>query len=66
MANNTFWCVIQRYTDRGTVSVKGPVSVYAEKQPLNTMQQYKSCDEYRDYFEDFKKAAAFANESRRA
>lgn len=50
-----FWCVATRFFDSGKVKAV-MYEVEAEEKPNNTMVENKMCDEYHDYFDNFKEA----------
>lgn len=61
----SFWCVNQKYFDSGYVKVLA-YEVKADRKPENGMRENNLCDEYRDYFDTYEEAAAFAKQAREA
>lgn len=66
MSKKTFWCVSQRYFDDGAVKVNGPYKVEADKKPESGEVENKMCDQYKDYFDTYDEAKAFAKECENA
>lgn len=60
-----FWCVQQKYFDRGQVKIL-VFAVNADVKPENGSCENKMCDEYRDYFDTYEEAAAWAKQAREA
>lgn len=60
-----YWLVVTKFFDSGRVKVNiAPVE--AESKPADGMQENAMCDEYHDYFETYKEAAAWAQQAREA
>ena len=60
-----YWCVNTKFFDSGRVKVR-VYPVEAESKPANGMQENAMCDEYRDYFETYEEAVAYAQQAREA
>lgn len=60
-----FWAVSTKYFDSGRVKVN-LYSVEAETKPKSTMTESKMCDHYIDYFDTYKEALAWYEQSKKA
>lgn len=60
-----FWCVCNKYFDSGRIKTN-VFQVEAESKPENACVENRMCDEYRDYFDTYEEARAFAEETKNA
>lgn len=60
-----YWGVSTKFFDSGKVKTN-IFPVEAEAKPESTMEENRMCDEYRDFFDTFEEAAAWADQARRA
>lgn len=60
-----YWGVSTKFFDSGKVKTN-IFPVEAATKPESTMVENRMCDEYRDFFDTFEEAAAWADQARRA
>ena len=60
-----YWGVSTKFFDSGEVKTN-IFPVEAATKPESTMEENRMCDVYRDFFDTFEEAAAWADQARRA
>lgn len=60
-----YWGVSTKFFDSGKVKTN-IFPVEATAKPESTMEENRMCDEYRDFFDTFEEATAWADQARRA